>query len=189
MGKQAKLTRLGKEIIPVQLVGQNINYEVLKEPRTAYPKGDEFRYSDDYLARLNNTYSLSDILGEKIEAIAEGGMDALAQVVMDSPLRNSEGEDVLGYMLINSVKAGLWQPYIVNVPSLMDAQIRTAREYLERVETISPTYNQGKVYAGVLFGLSVAKRGGLALPVEHENKVIAVPSQEFVEYCETRKCL
>ena len=55
----AELTKLGKEIIPAELVGQNASYQVLQQPKKpAYPRGDEARYSDDFLARLNGLYSL-----------------------------------------------------------------------------------------------------------------------------------
>ena len=55
----AGLTRLGKEIVPVELVGQNASYQVLQQSKKpAYPRGDEARYSDDFLARLNGLYSL-----------------------------------------------------------------------------------------------------------------------------------
>lgn len=181
MPEQTQLTELGKEIIPVKLVGQNAGYQVLKEPaRPAYPRGDEVRYSDDYLSRLNATYSLGEVLGEHIETIAQ--RKGLETFVMGSPLRNSEGEYILGHMLISSAQAGLWQPFVIDVPRLTDTSISTARDYLEDVEKISPDYNVVKLEGGVLFGLSVAKRGGLALPIEHENKVIVVPSQEFLEY-------
>ena len=50
MSEQAELTKLGKEIIPVELVGQNASYGILKQPvKPAYPKGNEVRYSDDYI--------------------------------------------------------------------------------------------------------------------------------------------
>jgi len=186
--EQLESTRMGKEIIPIELVGKNIDYRVLKTPKKlAYPKGDEVRYSDDYLTRLNNTYSLNDVLGKRTEAIAKRSFDELAHFVMGSPLNNAEGEDILTYMLINSALAGLWQPYIIDVPRLTDTRIQTAREYLESVEKISPKYNQGMIEGGVIFGLSVAKRGRFALPTEYENNVIVIPSQEFVEYCEAIK--
>ncbi len=188
MGKQIESTRMGKEIIPIELVGQNVDYRVLKDPQTpSYPPGDEVRYSDDYLARLIENYPLKDVLGERIVAIAKRSFDGLAHFVMGSPLNNSEGEDILAFMLINSALAGLWQPYVMDVPKLTDTQIQTARGYLESVEKISPDYNRGMIQGGVLFGLSVAKRSGFALPTEFENKVIVVPSQEFVRYCESIK--
>jgi hypothetical protein len=189
MDKKEKLTEIGKEIIPIELVGKNINYKFLKDSqKSAYPKGDEFRYSDDYLARLNNTYFLKDVLSKRIKSIANRERDGLASFVMGSPLNNSEGEDILAYVLINSAQAELWQPFIIDVPKLTDVpQIKTAREYLERVESISPNYNKGMIHGGILFGLSVAKRGGFVLPTEYENKVIVIPSQEFVKYCKAEK--
>ncbi|MFC1732294.1 hypothetical protein ACFL6I_18475 [candidate division KSB1 bacterium] len=187
MVESAELTELGNEVIPVELVGQNIAYEVLKESKSPYPKGNEVRYSDGYLEKINEIYSLTDILGERMQGIKERKSNAIASIVMGSPLRNAEGEDVLAYMLINSAEAGLWQPSIIDVPKLTDTQISTAREYLERVESISPTYNKGMIEGGFLFGLSVAKRGNFALPIEHDNKVIIVPSQDFVEYCAMQK--
>ena len=66
------LTKLGKEIIPIELVGRNASYTVLKDPvKPAYPKGYEMRYSDDYLSRLNETYPIDEILGEYIENMAQ----------------------------------------------------------------------------------------------------------------------
>jgi hypothetical protein len=188
MIEQTEVTRSGKKVIPIELVGKNIDYRILKNPKKpAYPDGNEVMYSDDYLARLNSTYSLNDVLGERVKDIADRNSRDIAHLVMGSPLNNSEGEDVLAYMLINSAQSGLWQPFIIDVPKLTDSQIQTAKEYLERVESISPTYNKGMIDGGLLFGLSVAKRGGLALPIEHENNVIVVPSQKFVEYCAMKK--
>lgn len=186
MTEQSELTTLRKQIIPAELVGQNSGYELLKQPsEPTYPQGDEVRYSDDYITRLNDTYSLNDVLGEKAEELAQ--RKGLAQFVLGSPLKNSEGESILAYMLINSAQAGEWQPMVIDVPQLTDTQIATAKEYLERVEVISPRYNKGMIEGGILFGMSVAKRGGLALPVEHDNKVIVVPSQSFVEYIAQQK--
>jgi len=186
MSEQAKLTKLGKEVIPAELVGQNVEYTVLKQPaKSAYPSGSELRYSDAYISRLNGTYSLNDILGQNAEKIAQ--RKGVEQFVMDSPLKNSEGETVLGYMLIRSAQAGQWQPFVIDVPHLTDTRIKTAEEYLDDVEKISPRYNIGKLDAGLLFGIAVAKRGGLALPIKHDNKVIVVPSQAFVEYIAQHK--
>jgi hypothetical protein len=186
MLEQDKLTKLGKTIIPVELVGRNANYRVLTQPaKMAYPKGNEVRYSDDYIYRLNDTYSLNEVLGKHVKNIAQ--RRGLERFVMGSPLNNSEGEDILAYILINSAQANSWQPFIIDVPQLTDTSIQTAREYLERVENISPTYNRGMIEGGILFGLSVAKGGGLALPIEHDNKVIVVPSQRFLEYAAQQK--
>ncbi|MBP7708280.1 hypothetical protein KA107_01230 [Candidatus Pacearchaeota archaeon] len=186
MTEQQKLTRLGKEIIPVSLIGQNAAYRVLKTPaKPAYPKGNEIRYSDDYLSQLNSVYTLNDILGEHVQAIAEGRN--IERFIMGSPLRNTEGEDVLAHMLLRSVRAGEWQPFVIDVPYLTDTSIDTAKEYLKRVESISPSYNVGKIEGGILFGISVAKRGGFALPVEHDNKVVIIPSQAYLEYAAQQK--
>ena len=106
---------------------------------------------------------------------------------MGSPLNNSESENILAYMLINSARAGEWQPFIIDVPHLTDTPIKTAREYLERVESISPQCNKGMMDGGILFGMAVAKRGGLALPIERDNKVVVVPSQAFAEYVAQKK--
>ena len=71
MSEQAELTKLGKEIIPI-LVGQKADYRVLKEPaEPAYPNGDEVRYSDHYISRLNGVYSLSEVLGSHVKGIAQ----------------------------------------------------------------------------------------------------------------------
>ena len=185
------MTRLGKEIIPSKLVGENKGYWVLKDPtKPAYPDGDEPAYpdgfeggySDDYISRLNETYSIHDIFGKEIIDIAQ--KRGLERFIMDSPLNNSEGENILARMLTISAQAGEWQPFVVNVPQLTDSSIKTAGEYLERIQRAN---NFGKVNAGILFGLKVAINGGFALPTEYESRVIAVPSQSFVEYIVQRK--
>ena len=79
------------------------------------------------------------------------------------------------------------KPFVIDVPHLTDTKIATAEGYLKSVEAISSRYNKGMIDGGILFGLAVAKRGGLALPIEHDNKVIVVPSQAFVEYVAQRK--
>ncbi len=183
MSEQTELTKLGKRIIPIELVGQNVDYRVLKELAIpAYPRGDEIRYSDDYVSKLNDTYSLSEVLGDHTKEIAQRRV--LSRFVMSSPLNNSEGEDILSYILINSAQAGLWQPFIVDVPHLTDTSIQTATKY---IESINCANNIGKVDAGILFGLKVARNGGFALPTEYENKVIVVPSQALLEYAAQRK--
>ncbi len=182
MSEQVELTKLGKEIIPIELVGQNADYRVLTQPaKPAYPKGNEVKYSDDYVSKLDETYSLNEVLGEHAKNIAQ--RRGLERFVMGSPLKNSEGEDILEYMLINSAQADSWQPFVVDVTHLTDTSIQTAKEYLQSIEGAS---DFGKVHAGILFGLKVAKYGGLALPTEFENKVIVVPSQRFLEYAADR---
>jgi hypothetical protein len=138
-------TALGKEIIHLGLIGENIDYKVLKIPKNlAYPRGDEIRYSDDYISKLNQMYSLNDMFGEHVEKLAQGRN--IEHYIMGSPLNNSEGEDILGYILMNSTKAKQWQPFIIDVPNLTDARdFPTAKEYLERVKNISSTYNEGKI--------------------------------------------
>ncbi len=187
MSERPKLTRQGKEIIPVELVGKNADYEVLTQHpiNPDYPQGKEVRYSDDYLVRLNQTYSLNEVLGNYAKNIAQ--RKGLERFVMGSPLKNSEGERILAYILINSAQAESWQPFIIDVPRLTDTPIQTAKKYLEDVERISPDYNKRMNEGGILFGLAVAKRGGLALPTEHDNKVVVVPSQTFLEYAAQQK--
>lgn len=173
-------------IIPVQLVGQNPSYQVLREPnKPAYPNGNEVKYSDDFLARLNEQYSIKEILGKKIETLAQ--RKGLEHFVMDSPLQNTEGEDVLAYILINSAQAKEWQPFIVYPPMLTDARIDTARDYLEKVAKKGPKDNDGMINGGLLFGLAIAIRGQFAIPTEYDNKVIVIPSQTFVEYISKQK--
>ncbi len=168
------------------MVGQNTDYIVLKEPANpAYPRGTEVRYSDNYVSRLNRTYSLSAVLGAHVNRIAH--RKGLERIVIGSPLNNSEGENILAYMLINSAQAGEWQPFVIDVPYLADTQIATAKEYLDRIESINLRYNEGKIDGGILFGVAIAKRGGLALPIEHGNKVVVVPSQSFIEYVAQQK--
>jgi hypothetical protein len=183
----ALMTDLGKEIISMGMVGDNIKYEILKSPKKlAYPKGDEVRYSDDYIFKLNELYNMNDMLGNRIEKLAQGY--GIEHFVMGSPLNNSEGEDILGHILFNSAKAKQWQPFIIDVPFLKDAKdIPTAKEYLDRVQKISPNYNRGMIDGGLLFGLSVAKRGGFVLPFDYDNKVIIVPSQPLIEYFDRQK--
>jgi hypothetical protein len=180
-------TSLGREIINPGLVGENIVYRILKTPvKPAYPNGTEICYSDDYISKLNRMYSLNDMLGKNIEELFEGFK--IYNYIMDSPLNNTEGEEILGRILYNSAQAKQWQPFIIDVSNLTDARdIPTAKEYLERVENISPTFNEGRVHAGVLFGLAVAKRGNFVLPFDYDNKVIAVPSQTLIEYFSKQK--
>lgn len=188
MSKQTKLTKLRKEIIPIELIGQNIRYRVLKNPiKPAYPRGDEIKYFDNYVLGLNDVYSLNDILGERTQEIAKGTRNSIASIVMGSPLNNTEGENTLAYMLMSSAQAGEWQPFVIDVPYLTDTSIATAKEYLGRVESISSSYNKGMICGGILFGLAVAKRGGLTLPLEYDNKVIVIPSQTFIEYIAQQK--
>lgn len=183
MLEQNELIELGKEIIPVELVGQNANYNVLTQPvNPAYPKENEARYSDDYVSRLNETYSIDEVLGEYVKKIAQ--RKELDRFLMGSPLNNIEGERTLAHILINSAQANSWQPFIIDVPHLIDVSIQTGKEYLQRIDGVS---NFGKVQAGILFGLKVAKNGGFALPTEYENKVIVVPSQRFIEYVAQQK--
>lgn len=183
---QSRLTDLLKRVIPAELVGQNIEYKLLKKPaKPAYPTGNEVAYLDDYTRELNKIYSLTDILGKKVETVAKGR--SIEHYVVGSPLENSEGEDILGHMLMNSAKAGKWQPFIIDVPHLKDTDIKTATEYLKEIEQINPLDTGGMMEAGILFGIARAKHGSFALPTQHDNKVIVVPSQEFVEYIAQKK--
>lgn len=168
-------------IIPLELVGRNLTYHHLRSPaKPAYPRGDEVKYTDDFLLRLNEQYPIKDILGKQIETLAQ--RKGLEHFVMDSPLQNTEGEDVLAYMLINSAQAQRWQPFIIDVPNLTNTSIQTANEYLQEIAKKTPESNRGMVEGGLLFGLAMAKRDQLALPIEYDNKVIVLPSQEFVRY-------
>jgi len=184
MTDKLKLTKLGKEVIPVKLAGQNASYQVLQQSKKpAYPRGDETRYSDDYLAKINCTYSLDNILGQHKDGIKTGKWNDLDDFTMGSPLENSEAEEILNGILYNSAHAGLWQPMIINVSSLTDTQIKSAEEYLKTIAETRRTYNKGMIDGGVIFGINVAQRGKFVLPTKLENKVIVLPSQEFVEYC------
>lgn len=167
-----------RETIPERLVGQAAVYQVIKKPHSqAYPHGNEARYEDDYLRRLNEAYNLTEIPKGKIR------QKEIWHLVMGSPLNNMEGEGVLAWTLRNSVQAGSWQPFIIDVAKLRDADgIETAEDYLKAVDAISPDYNRGMMEGGVLFGLAVAKRGKFILPTKHETRVIAIPSQRFIEY-------
>lgn len=183
---EIKLTGLGKDIIPAELVGQNIDYRILgKIAKPAYPNGEEVRYSDDYVCSLNRIYSLDEVLGVHVENIAQ--RRGLERFVMDSPLQNNEGEYILARMLISSAQAGQWQPFIIDVPCLTDTSIATAEDYLKKIESISPDYHRGMADGGVLCGIAIAKRGGLVLPIEYDNKVVVVPTQAFLEYTAKKK--
>jgi len=181
-----QLTELGKDVIPLELVGTNAEYRTLRVPYTpAYPDGTEGIFSDAYLARLNDVYPFAEILGDSESGLAK--RKGVERFVFGSPLKNIEGEKILAYMLINSAQAGIWQPMVIDVPKLTDTQITSAARYLELVNQISPSYNKGMIDGGILFGLAVAQRGELALPIAFDNKVIAVPSQSFVEYIAQQK--
>lgn len=179
-----ELTRLGKEIIPVELVGQNASYQILQQSKKAsYPRGDEVRYSDDYLSRINYLYPLGEIVGSRREGIVAGKWNDLNHFTMGSPLQNSEGEQVLNHILYSSAHAGLWQPQVIDISELKDTKIKTSEEYLDAVARLSPRYNERMIDGGVIFGISVAQRGGLVLPTRYESKVIVIPSQKFIEHC------
>ena len=179
----AGLTKLSKEIVPVEFVGQNASYQLLQQPKKpAYPRGDEARYSDDFLARINGLYSLDELLGTHKEGIKVGNWTDLNHFTMGSSLENSEGEDILNAILYNSAHAGLWQPRIIDVSTLTDTHIKSAEEYLGAVKRISPTYHKGMIDGGVISGISNAQRGGFVHLTKLENRVIVLPSQAFIEY-------
>lgn len=181
MSEKPELTTYGRKVISAELIGQNADLEFLAEPEVpAYPKGNEIIYTDDYLVALNEEYPLNEILAGDVEKIIDRRI--IPKYIIDSPLQNSEGEHILDYMLINSARAGEWHPYVVDVSQLTDTPIKTAVEYLERVDNINPNYNKGKIHGGNLFGLAVAKRSGFALPIVYDEKLIALPSQRFVEF-------
>ena len=144
-------------------------------------------YQDDYISEVNRLYPLADILGNRLESIAQGKWTGLDHFTMDSPLQNTEGENILNGILYSSANSRIWQPKIVDVGKLTDTQIKTAEEYLDAVETISPTYNKGMIDGGVIFGISVAKRGEFVKTATLDNKVIILPSQIFIEYCCSKK--
>ena len=186
--EQETLTGLGIEIMPVELLGKNPSYRKLAEPKNqAYPNGFESSYSDDYLLRLNQVYSLTAILGEKLESTKKG--ERLEFLVMDSPLQNTEAEGILARILVNSAQAEEWQPAIIDVSKLTDTSIKTAEEYLAFILAMNLRRHDsyGMMDKGVIYGIAKAKNGGFVLPTQIENKVIIVPSQEFVEYFATKK--
>lgn len=167
-------TRLGNEIISLGMIGNHKKYEVLNTPKNpAYPLGDEFLYSDDFLNVINRVYSLKEILGDKRNEIASN--DRISEIVMSSGT-SCEGEGVLTNMLRNSALSGIWQPFIIDVPELKNAKMKTADEYLKRVDEIRSTHRGGGTPLGIV------KTSNFALPVKYEQKVIVVPSQEFVEF-------
>ena len=121
--------------------------------------------------------------------ISVGNWNALFHFTMDTLLQNTEGENILRGILYVSSHADKWQPKIINVSALSDTRIDTVEEYLKAFKNISPTYNKGMMDGGTIFGISVANRGGFVHPITYQNKVIVLPSQEFVEYCALRKQL
>jgi hypothetical protein len=103
--------------------------------------------------------------------------------VMGSPLEDYEGEKILAYILIESANANQWQPFIINVPFLKDSDgIKTAKQYLDAVERIKKTDCCCYADKRIFFGLSVAKRGELVMPIEYKNNAIIIPSQKFLEF-------
>jgi len=163
-------TELGNDIIPDELVSRSASLR-------------EGKYSDDYLSKISQIYSLNDVLGSRIEGLAAGNWNDLHHFTMKSPLRNSEGENILNGILYTTANTKAWQPKIIDVGSLTDTRIETAEEYLEAVENISPTHNKGMMDGGAIFGIAVAQRRGFAIPTKYENNVVILPSQKFIEYC------
>jgi len=164
--------KLGKPVIPPELAGRNICYTLLRTPHhPAYPNGEEFRYSDDYTRRLNELYSTEKILGQRIEVIASSQIGDILRFLGNVPLIDGEADlEVLVEILIHSAQGKSWQPYIVDVTMLSNTQMRTAKEFLE-----------------VSKGILAVKKSGFALSCEHNNHAIVIPTQEFVEYCFSRK--
>ena len=200
-----QLTKSGYPVIPPGLVGQKVDYKVLKEPaRPEYPGVDEVRYSDAYTRKLNEIYSLDDILGESREDLEE--LDQVEKLIdlfpFEEELEGASGLGIVGLLLNNSAIAGLWQPFIIDVSYLPDSYlrclnpkkpIRSAEEYIESVEALRAQYGRGVaerrlVQQGVIitdivhYELSDVKERGLGLLTVHDTKVIALPSQKLVEY-------
>ena len=163
----------GREVIPVELVGTDA---VLREGR----------YNDGYLSRINAMYSLVfEILGARKTEIRRGSWSGFDHFTMNSPLQNSEGEQVLNAILYASARADVWQPEIIEVPKLTDTTIRTARKYLKAVEEAYKV--PGMVNQGTLYGIHIARDGGFVNLTNVGENVIVVPNQTFVEYCLQRK--
>jgi hypothetical protein len=174
-------TKSGRPIIPIELLHRNPVY-IPTASKRAYPNATEAGYTDDYFVELIKAYSLEDVTGDRAESIASREYSSVGKYVIGSPLKNSEGEYVMAMILIRSAQAGWWEPGIIDVPRLRDTKIQTAKEYLESVEKTSPSCNKGMMDGGMIFGLSVAKRGGMVVPFEHDNKVIIAPTQMCLEY-------
>ncbi|MCK4729834.1 MAG: hypothetical protein KAT28_00800 [Candidatus Aenigmarchaeota archaeon] len=166
-------TLYGVPVISEELMGKN---DIIENDR----------YTDAYLEQINELYHLDNILGSRKSGIANGEWADLDYFTRSSPLRNSEGEDILNAILYHSANAGLWQPKIIDVDKLTDPRIKTAEEYLEQVKTISPDYGRGMISKGNIYGISVAKKGGFVELNSLDNKVIVLPTQSFVEYCISR---
>ncbi|MGV8086674.1 MAG: hypothetical protein ACP5N1_03515 [Candidatus Woesearchaeota archaeon] len=166
--KLPKLTKQKDQFIPVDLVGKSSEYTILQSPKNkSHPNGNEVIYSDEYIKKLNEFYPIDKVLGRTIQDIAEGiGLDKL---VMGSPLGNSEGENILEYMLMQSAQAKQWQPFVIDVPELLETYIETAGHYIDAI-------------ADGQTNTSLAVKHRFALPIAMDNKVMVVPSQEFVEY-------
>lgn len=208
-----ELTRLGKEIIPVNLVRRNASYKVIGPPRiSAYPRGDEVIYTDDYLSRIDSAYPLQECLGRK-KGILGGNRQDFNDLVVDSPLQNSEGEEILRHILYNSARRDRWQPKVVDVSAL--GNVWTPENYLDEVAKIDPDkafavydidmsldVDAGKfstefkkqevrphgpnskiIHGGdIMIGISVAQKGGAVLLTIYENKVVVIPHQKLIEY-------
>jgi len=162
------------DVIGLELVGRNSSMDIDGE------------YQDDYLSRINQMYSLDRILGERKDGIIRGGGGPdLSHFTADSPLKNDEGERILGGILYISALFDIWRPEMIHIESLRDAKIKTPENYLEAVKAIRPAHSPSKRMAnrGRLFGISVAQRGGFVLPTIYKNTVVVLPSQDFVEYC------
>jgi len=147
-------------------------------------------YGDGYIARLNQipAYSLVEILGTRLAGISKGHAPFLGYLTSDSPLQCTEAEQVLDSILYRSAGAKLWQPKIIDVPALVDTQIKTAEEYLKEVEARAENdYSRGRMDGGLVFGIGIAKKGGFVKTTRLDEKVIVIPSQSFVEYC-AAKC-
>jgi len=147
-------------------------------------------YHDAYMNKLNEVYSLKELLeGEKI-GIAKGAITALTHSAMGTSLQNREGELVLNAILRESAKAGIWQPYRIDVELLPDTKIKTAAEYLRRVNAIRPDYDKRTSEdVGMIFGIAVAERNNFVKALDFKDEVIVLPTQEFVEYCQPKKRL
>jgi len=153
---------LEKKIISEELIGRNKEYEVLNKRRRLCPMGNEFRYSDDYLEKLNELYPFKFIFGPKIKALKCGSSDVLSPIVNNSDIKDFEGEKVLEYMLTRSAQAELWQPWVINHVDFNEDKMLVIESYLESFKQITPEFGFRRYY---------------------ENKTLISPSQKFVEHC------
>ncbi len=161
------------EEISTLLVGRNAHLQKIK-------------YSDDYLNKLNEKYSLKRLLGKIIDEVTLENARYLGYFTKKA-LNNSDAEDILKGILIQSAKIRIWNSKIMNFSKLAFSRIRSADEYLDAIVNNISIYEFGKSRSSTVSGISIAHKEGFVLLSKYENSVIIIPSQKFVEYCFEKK--